>query len=165
VALTWLCRNAQGAEDLPTVEHVDLARYVGRWYELARYPNSFEKDHDWVTADYTVLPDGKIGVLNRGHTPQGWKEIKGSAEVVPGSGNARLKVTFIWPLKGDYWVIALDEKDYRWAIVGEPRRKYLWVLSREPEMDETLYQQLLKKIALLGYDPAKLRRTEQKPAE
>ena len=165
VALTWLCRHAQGAEAPPTVEQVDLTRYLGRWYEIARYPNGFERDQDWVTATYTALPNGKIEVLNRGHTPHGWKQIRGSAQAVRGSGNARLKVTFFWPFKGDYWIIALDEQGYRWAVVGEPRRKYLWILSRESEIEDALYQHLLKKVAQLGYDPSRLRRTEQKPAE
>lgn len=149
---------------LPTVGAVDLRRYAGKWYEIAANPAWFErKCVGGVTAEYTPQPDGSIRVVNRCRTADGSvAETSGRATVVPGSGNARLKVTFGVPfVSGDYWIIGLDEKNYRWALVGEPRRRYLWILAREPQISEALYREIAARAAALGYDPARLRRTRQ----
>ena len=156
------CALPSNQSKLTTVPQVDSARYLGKWYEIARYPNSFEKGHQQVTANYTLLKDGTIEVLNQGVTKDGAKQAKGSARIVEGSNNTKLRVSFFGPFEGDYWVIGLDEKDYSWAIVGEPSRQYLWILSRKPKMSEALYNDLLKKVAKKGYDPAKLEKTVQK---
>lgn len=149
-------------KNLVAVSHVDLARYLGKWYEIARYPNRFEKScASDVIADYTRGDDGKITVTNTCRKADGKsKESKGTAKVVDTSSNAKLKVTFFWPFSGDYWVIDLDP-DYKYAVIGEPDRKYLWVLSRTPELAPEVYERIMGKVRELGYDPAKLVRTPQ----
>jgi apolipoprotein D and lipocalin family protein len=147
---------------LQTVDNVDLNRYSGRWYEIARYPNRFQRDCDSDTsAEYTLRKDGKVQVVNSCRKANGQiKTAKGTAKVADKKTNAKLKVTFFWPFSGDYWVIGLSP-DYRYAIVGEPGRKYLWILSRTPEMDDTTYKAVLEQIRSAGYDPSKLIKTRQ----
>ncbi|CAN5597908.1 lipocalin family protein [soil metagenome] len=136
-----------------TVKQVDLKRYSGQWHEIARYPNWFQKDcAGAVTANYTPLPDGSIRVVNACQTGGGSKKsIEGKATVVHGSGDARLKVRFFGPFAGDYWIIGLDSKNYSWALVGDPSRKYLWVLSRKPTMDDKLYRKIVALAVKEGY--------------
>jgi apolipoprotein D and lipocalin family protein len=150
--------NAQ----LPTVAHVDLKRYVGKWYEIARYPNRFQKDCAGDTsATYTLRPDGTVEVVNECRSKEGkTKRAVGTAKVTDRASNSKLKVTFFWPFYGKYWILDLGP-EYEYAVVGEPSRKYLWILSREPRMDQSLYARLAKKIADVGYDPEKLVRTPQ----
>ncbi|MGZ7061160.1 MAG: lipocalin family protein, partial [Candidatus Angelobacter sp.] len=113
-----------------------------------------------ATADYELRPNGKVGVVNTCRKSDGRiKKASGSAKVVHPS-NARLKVTFFWPFYGDYWIIGLDA-NYRWAVVGEPGRKYLWILSRTPQMSESDYQQAVEQARAAGYDPARLMKTPQ----
>jgi apolipoprotein D and lipocalin family protein len=121
---------------------VDLSRYAGKWYEIARLPNRFQRDCACnTTATYTLRADGKITVLNECRQADGrQKSAKGTARVADATGlNTKLKV--FWPFSGDYWITDLDP-EYRWAVVGEPGRRYLWILSRQPQMDTTLYQQI-----------------------
>lgn len=143
---------------LATVKQVDPKRYSGRWYEVARYPNWFQRDcAGEVTAEYTPLPSGAIRVVNTCQTSKGTpKSIVGQASVVPGSGNARLKVSFFGPFSGDYWIIGLDEKNYSWALVGHPSRKYLWILSRQPGMSDALYQKIVGLAAKNGYSAGRI---------
>ncbi|MDH4272085.1 MAG: lipocalin family protein [Candidatus Aminicenantes bacterium] len=151
---------------LQVVPRVDLNRYLGTWYEIATIPQRFQKDCVAVTATYTLRDDGKIEVLNkcRKKTLDGEiKTAKGKAWVVDKETNAKLKVQFFWPFRGDYWIIELDP-DYQYAVVGHPDRKYLWILSRTPQMDEALYQDLMQRIANKGYDLALIKRTLQ-PSE
>jgi len=148
---------------LKVVETVDLNRYLGKWYEIASYPAWFQKGCTGSIAEYSLLPDGKIQVVNRcrkGSLNGPLKESKGKAEVVDTTTNAKLKVWFFWPFKGDYWIIDLNP-DYQWAVVGEPSRKYLWILSRTPTMDDSAYRRILGRLPQKGYDPDKLRRTDQ----
>lgn len=154
---------AQNKPALEVVDSVDLQRYLGKWYEIASYPAWFQKGCTGSTAEYSLLSDGKIQVVNRCRKKslQGpLKESKGKAEVVDTATNAKLKVWFLWPFKGDYWIIELGD-DYQYAVVGEPKRKYLWILSRTPTMDETVYEGILSRLPQKGYDPAKLQRTAQ----
>ena len=148
--------------ELPTVGHVDLSRYVGTWYEIARYPNRFERDCDRdVTAQYSMRSDGQIRVVNECTTAQGKiKRSVGSALVVDTTTNAKLKVTFFWPFYGKYWIIDLGQ-NYEYAVVGEPSREYLWILSRSAEMPDSTYQQIERRLSALAYDGAKLVRTKQ----
>jgi apolipoprotein D and lipocalin family protein len=146
---------------LETVASVDLERYLGKWYEIASYPAWFQKDCTAATAEYSLLDDGRIQVVNRCRKggPDGPpKEAEGKAEVVDRETNAKLKVWFFWPFKGNYWIIDLDE-NYRWVVVGEPSRKYLWILSRTPTMDENIYRDITARLPQKGYDPEKLRRS------
>jgi apolipoprotein D and lipocalin family protein len=147
---------AMSQTPLKTVDHVDLPRYAGKWYEIARLPNRFEKKcaRD-VTAEYE-LKDGIVSVRNTCiQQDRASTTAKGKAKVVDASTNARLKVTFFWPFYGDYWIIGLDH-DYRWAIVGEPSRKYLWILSRTPSLPKATLDMVLKKVEENGYHPADL---------
>ena len=154
---------AQNQPPLDSVDSVDLQRYLGKWYEIASYPAWFQKGCTGSTAEYSLLPDGKIQVLNqcRKKSLQGpLKESSGKAEVVDTATNAKLKVWFFWPFKGDYWIIEIGDA-YQYAVVGEPKRKYLWILSRTPALDETTYSGILSRLPQKGYDPALLQRTPQ----
>lgn len=129
------------AADLPPVQsvpQVDLARYVGTWHEIARFPMYFQNQCVGdVTANYSKMDNGKIKVINRCRTKDGeFDQAEGSASVVENTGNAQLKVSFFWPFRADYWIIGLDP-EYRWAVVGNPNRKYLWILSRTKNMSPT----------------------------
>lgn len=147
------------ASDPAVVPSVDLARYMGTWYEVAKFPNRFQKGCGCTTATYVLRDDGKVSVVNRCAAEGKGKEAKGWAKVVDPTTNAKLKVTFFWPFFGDYWVLALDV-DYQWALVGTPSRKYLWVLSRTPRLDEGVYQTLVARARDQGFDVTKLVRTE-----
>lgn len=147
----------------PTVvRHVDLDRYLGKWYEIARYPNRFQKACVATTAVYSSPGDGTILVLNecRKESLEGpLRRAEGKAWVVDETSQAKLKVQFFWPFRGDYWIIDLGE-DYEYAVVGHPKRKYLWILSRTPRMETEVYEAILERIVRNGYDPDRLIRTE-----
>jgi apolipoprotein D and lipocalin family protein len=152
--------------ELETVEHVDVKRYMGTWFEIAKFPQRFERGLVGIRADYSLLPNGKVRVLNSGYKEDfngKLKTVKGKAWVVDTTTNAKLKVSFFWPFAADYWIIDLG-KDYEYAAIGEPSRKYLWILSRTPLMDETVYNGLLKRMQDKGFEISKLERNPQKPA-
>ena len=143
------------------VEHVDIQRYMGRWFEIARYPNRFQRGCTASTADYTLQEDGTIHVLNQCRDIRKDGKVRsaeGKAWVTDPDTGARLKVQFFWPFRGDYWIIDLGEK-YEYAVVGHPGRKYLWILSRTPEMDGQVYQGILERLVRNGYDPERLVKT------
>ncbi|HRJ72798.1 MAG TPA: lipocalin family protein [Terrimicrobiaceae bacterium] len=146
-----------------TVGEVDLARYAGTWFEIARYPNWFQRHCAGETqAVYAVQKDGSVRVENSCLDAGGVrKQAIGRATVVPGSGNAKLKVSFFGPFAGPYWIIGLDEKSYSWAVVGHPTRKYLWILSRTPKLPETESRRVLALIKAQGYDASRLITTPQ----
>ncbi len=148
---------------LMTVEQVDLNRYLGQWYEIARYPNGFQKNCLESSAYYSLRDDGDIEVVNRcKDTRDGTlRQAKGHAWVVDSSSNAKLKVSFFWPFRGDYWIIELG-REYEYAVVGTPNRKYFWILSRTRSMDDSLYQAILERARQQGFDPGLVVR--QKPA-
>ena len=154
--------QATSTSPLTAVDNVDLRHYTGKWYEIARYPNRFQrKCQSDTTAIYTLRSDGKVQVVNACREKNGMvTTARGTAKVVDKKTNAKLKVTFFWPFYGDYWVIGLSP-DYQYAIVGEPSRKYLWILSRTPSMEETTYQEVLRQVETLGYQPGKLQKTNQ----
>lgn len=152
-----------GLPPLQTVPHVDLQRYLGTWYEIASYPQRFQKGCVASRADYELLGDGTVRVVNQCRLERldgPVKKVQGLARVVDTVSNARLEVSFFRPFWGDYWIIALDP-GYRWAVVGHPSRGYLWVLSRTPTMDDATYRQILDGLPAQGYDPSRLRRTLQ----
>lgn len=142
-----------------TVAEVDLNRYAGIWYEIARYPQWFEKGMTHVTAEYIPEKD-YIRVINRGTKDGKLKEAKGKAFVVENSGNAKLKVQFFWPFRGDYWIIDLAE-DYSWAVVSNKKRSTLWILSRTPKLSETTYARILQTLHHKEFDLSKLERVKQ----
>lgn len=143
-------------EPLKSVDKMDIQRYMGVWYELGRYPNSFEKDEcDLVTAEYTLLENGKVKVVN-----SCWKDSVGGKKLARAEGRAvlvkdevsKLKVTFFWPFSGNYWVIELDDKDYSYAVVSEPKRKYLWILTRSPVMDSKRVEEIKDRLTKNGFN-------------
>jgi len=149
---------------LQVVPSVDLTRYAGKWYEIARLPNRFQRACvSDATATYTLRADGKISVLNQCRQADGGiKSSRATARVAgPGQPNSKLRVTFFWPFSGDYWIIGLDP-EYRWAVVGEPNRKYLWILSRTPELDDRIYHEILERVKAQGYDVSRIVRTPQR---
>lgn len=153
----------QGLPPLQTVPWVDLQRYAGTWYEIASYRHRFQQGCVATRATYTLREDGRISVLNecRQRTLDGpSRSVEGTARVVDPQTNARLEVTFFWPFWGDYWIIDLDA-GYRWAVVGHPSRRYLWVLSRSRTLDDAVYRAILGRLPGQGYDPARLSRTPQ----
>jgi apolipoprotein D and lipocalin family protein len=146
-----------------TVERVDLQRYLGQWYEIARYPHSFEKDCTGVTAEYARKKEGTIAVTNTCylHSLEGEKSVaEGQAYVVDGSRGAKLRVTFFWPFYGDYWILELAP-DYRYALVGSPDRQYLWLLSRSKTLTSRDRTLLLRRAEEAGYDLDRLIWTPQ----
>jgi len=161
VALLVMVVPASGAtsEPLPvtTVQRVNLERYMGNWYEIARFEHFFQKGCRASTATYTLLPSGEVEVVNhcvneKDNSP---REAKGRAWSVDPDGNARLKVSFFWPIRTDYWILDLG-KEYEYAVVGSPNRKYLWILSRKPVMEEGVYTRILDLVAKQGFDTEKL---------
>lgn len=158
-------QSPQAAESKVTsVAAVDLARYAGEWFEVAAFPMFFQRHcvAD-TTANYELALDGSVKVTNRCRTQNGVDEASGRATVVEGSANSRLKVSFFWPFKADYWVIGLDP-DYRWALVGNPNRKYLWLLSRTPQLPQPLLEVALASAQAQGFDLSQLRYTPQEAA-
>ncbi|KJR98925.1 MAG: membrane protein [Desulfobulbaceae bacterium BRH_c16a] len=146
-------RAAPETPPLITVAHVDLDRYLGLWYEIGRYPNTFQKGCLDSTAMYTARPDGEIDVLNscRDEQDGSLREARGRAWVVDNDpSNARLKVSFFWPFRGDYWIIDLGQ-EYEYAVVGTPDRKYLWILSRTPAMNPEVLEKILQNVEKQGF--------------
>jgi len=158
-------------ESLPPLEvvpRVDVSRYMGTWYEIARFPHRFQEGCVATKATYTLREDGKVDVLNECRTESidgPVRTAKGTARVVDEKTNAKLKVTFFWPFYGDYWIIGLGD-NYEYAVVGHPDRDYLWILSRTPSMDEALYNRIVERLQKeQAYDTSRLVRTLQpKPA-
>jgi apolipoprotein D and lipocalin family protein len=149
------CGN-KPSEALPTVDHVDLRRYGGLWHEIARYENRFEEGCVGATADYR-LENGSIRIVNSCYGGDGKlsDRAEGKAFVVEGSGNAKLRVRFFWPFEGDYWIIMLAD-DYRYSVVGDPQRRYLWILARATVLSDEDRAVIFARLLELGYDPFKL---------
>ena len=149
---------------LPVEQNVDLSRYTGTWYEIARLPHFFQKGCFNSRAEYRLNEDGTLSVTNRCEREgKPAKRAEGVARVVDGDTNARLKVRFFnwfsnlfpWLTEGDYWIIHLDE-DYEVAMVGAPDREYLWILARSPSIDPTRREQLVDKARELGFPVGEL---------
>lgn len=148
---------------LPTVDHVEVERYLGTWYEIARYPAPFQEGCVATSANYIAREGGGIRVINRclvDSLDGELREADGRARIVDTETNAKLKVTFFWPFYGDYWVLALGP-DYEWSLVGEPSRRYLWILSRTRQMDPDTYRDIVGRLPALGYDADRLLVTPQ----
>ena len=156
LALVGCGGTGANMQPLKTVDHVDLGRYLGTWYEVARYPTRFQKDCVRSEASYSLREDGDIRVVNTCHTAGGGsRSIEGKAWVVEKSTNAKLKVRFFWPFSGAYWIIELGAS-YEYAVIGHPGRKYLWILSRTPAMDPALFAAVCSRLPSYGYDASKL---------
>ena len=144
-----------------TVKKLDIPRFMGKWYEIARYEHTFEKGMTHVTAEYSLKPDGKIQVINKGIKNGKAKEIVGKAKQPnPIEYPGRLKVSFFLWFYSDYYVLELDN-DYQYAIIGSSSDKYLWILSRTPELPKETLDKLLANIKQRGYDLSRLIFVEQ----
>jgi apolipoprotein D and lipocalin family protein len=162
IAVSLACQAPQ-----PPVEVVDefeIARFLGRWYEIASYPQSFQEGCVATTADYSLRDDGRIRVVNacRNDDLDGeLRRVEGVAWIQnPADAHAKLRVQFFWPFSGAYWIVDLDP-NYRYAVIGHPSRDYLWVLSRTPAMETDVYEAVLVRVASQGFDLTMLNRTLQ----
>jgi lipocalin len=149
-SLLILSCQSKKYDDLPVVKQVDLKRYIGTWFEIARKPNYFEQGLSCITATYTLKENGKIDVLNKGFNGTKFKIASGTAKIPDSNFPAKLKVSFFGPFYGDYQIIELDT-NYKYALVGEPSREYLWILSRTAQLDSTICNKLIKKARSLAY--------------
>ncbi len=145
-------------ENVSPVTGFDIDRYLGTWYEIARLDHSFERGLERVTAEYSYRDDGGIKVVNRGFDPakNRWKETIGKAYFVGDSNLGRLKVSFWGPFYGAYNIIDLDKKNYSYSLVCGPKKSYLWILARDPYMEEFLKSQLINKAKALGFETDKM---------
>jgi lipocalin len=149
--------------DQTTVKELDLNRYLGTWYEIARFPHSFEKGLVGVTANYSLRADGKIRVINKGYenSLNGKLSVaEGKAKIPDKADPGKLKVSFFWIFYADYYVLELDA-EYKYVMIGSSSPKYFWILSRTPQMDESTYNMLLDKARTRGYNLDKLEKVQQ----
>ncbi len=149
------------------VEGFDINRYTGTWYEIARYPNRFERNLSNVTATYALRDDGSVDVLNRGfNTVKGeWKSAEGRAFFKSDPSLGLLKVTFFWPFYGEYKIIRLDQVHYSYAVITSSRYNYLWILAREPQVSEDLQTELLDYIEDVGFERSRVIMVDQSPIQ
>jgi apolipoprotein D and lipocalin family protein len=149
---------------LQVVDKVDLKKYSGKWYEIASIPTKFQEGCNCTSAEYTLSEKGFVYIVNKCNkdSPAGPLEQKDAkAFITKDRSNAKLKVQFFWPFKADYWIIDLDTKDYKYAVVGHPNRKYLWILARDFEMDKDLYAKLVNGAKEKGFPVETLKMTVQ----
>lgn len=160
---------ANGAPPLATISKLDVPRYMGRWYEIAKYPNRFQRNCVADTsAEYKLEPDGRVQVTNRCRMENGeWNEAVGVARQIGDASSPKLEVrfapawlSFIPAVWGNYWIIDLDP-DYQLVAISEPRREYLWVLSREPKVGPDAYSALLERLRHLGFETHRLESSAQ----
>ena len=143
---------------------IDVERYLGTWYEIARYDHFFERDCVGVTATYSRLEGNDLRVINqcvKGTLEGPQKKVSGKAWIPDAKETGKLKVQFFWPFSGHYWILEVAP-DYSWALVGDPDRKSCWILSRTPQVDEALYATLTQKLKDRGFEPDKLLRVAQR---
>lgn len=169
LAVVAVSAQSNPATELKTVASVNLKQYSGKWYEIAKYPNKFQKECVGnTTATYTVKPDGKLEVLNQCIKKDGSNSVaKAEAKIDDKSTNAKLKVRFapgaisflpfVW---ANYWVIDLGP-NYEYAVIAEPKREYFWILSRTPDMSDAAYQNILRRAETMGFNPGKVEKTPQ----
>lgn len=144
--------NDHDRDELQVVDFVDTERYLGTWYEVAAIPQWFQRDCIKSRAEYSLLDSGDIKVVNLCSTKDNEKRIEGKAWITDNVTNAKLKVQFFWPFSGNYWIIELDS-EYQFAVVGEPDRDALWILSRTPQPDQEILEELLYRVEFIhGYD-------------
>lgn len=160
------CSTKKNMIDNSAVQKLEIEKFLGDWYEIARFDHRFERDLTAVKANYSLKENGKIKVVNSGYKGGlngEFKNIEGKAKIPdPINNPGKLKVSFFWIFYSDYIVMELDEVNYEWAVIGSSSPNYLWVLSRTPEMDPKIYKALLEKIAKRDYDVKKLLTVEQK---
>ena len=159
IVLVALLMGCVGIPDnVKPVDNFKLENYLGKWYEIARLDHSFERGLSRVTADYSLRDDGGVKVLNRGFSAQegAWKEAEGRAYFVKDADQGYLKVSFFGPFYGSYIIFELDHENYQYSMVSGPDKSYLWILARNPTLDETIKNDLIDKAAALGFETNKL---------
>jgi apolipoprotein D and lipocalin family protein len=158
------CAQSFRKRMLNNLQQVDINRYTGKWYEIARFPHRFERGLVGVTATYNLKPDGKIEVINQGFQDSlngPLRTAVGKAKIVSKEGKGHLKVSFFWIFYADYFILALDQENYNYALIGSSTPDFLWVLSRTPKIEPELLDKILKRAEELGYDLSKVELVEQ----
>jgi lipocalin len=156
----------EGLGPLATVAPVDVERYLGRWYEIARFQHRFEKSIVGATAEYSLRDDGRIRVLNSGFKKElsgPYTQVTAVAWVPDAARPGALKVKFFGLFASDYLIFGLDQENYSWALVGSDRRDFLWFLARTPEISEELFAAMKDIARAQGYDLSSLFKVPQKP--
>jgi len=159
------CQTNRNMIDKTTVKDVNIEKYLGTWYEIARFDHSFERGLVGVTATYSLEDNGRLKVINQGHKncPDGeLSRAVGKAKVPDENSPGRLKVSFFWFFYAEYNILELDTENYQWALIGSSSPKYLWILSRTPQMDQNTYSMLVNKAKQRGYNTEKLMLIPQK---
>jgi len=156
-AITIAAAGASVPVPIQSVAMVDQSRWMGRWYQIARLPNRFQKGCTGAYTDFSLRDDGQINVVNscRNEKDGSLRQEKGHAWVIEPISNSRIKVSFFWPFRTEYWVIGLG-KEYEYTVVASPNRKYLWILSRTPSMSDDLYADIMKEVERQGFDISKV---------
>lgn len=165
IALLTGC--ASQPDNVQPVDHFELSRYLGKWYEVARLDHSFERGLTNVTAEYGLRDDGLVSVRNRGFQPRkgAWEEAQGKARFVDRKDQGFLKVSFFGPFYGSYVIFELDRDNYQYAMVAGPDRSYLWILARTPVLDPALRDRLVALAAARGFDTDRLIWVDQRSSE
>ncbi len=155
------CQAQITPNPVQTVDNVDLERYLGVWYQQSFFPFRFQRADcgELVTAEYSLNPKGKINVVNTCYADKDGREIKAQRKATAWTvdeTNAKLKVQFFWPIKADYWIVKLDQANYKYTVVSESTREYLWILTREKTVDRVLYDEIVNWLKDNGWDTSKL---------
>lgn len=159
MVLVLLLAGCTGLPDnVRPVNDFKAEKYLGKWYEIARLDQSFERGLTRITAEYSLRDDGGLKVLNRGYSASEnkWQEAEGKAYFVGDPTQAHLKVSFFGPIYGSYIVFELDRENYQYALVSGPDKSYLWLLARQPKINDDIKKTLIAKAASLGFDTSKL---------
>ena len=145
-------------EGVEPVTGFELDRYLGRWYEIARLDHSFERGLEQVTAEYSLMDDGGVKVVNRGYSPEKdeWQEAEGKAYFVEDEDLGYLKVSFFGSFYGSYVIFELEESGYQYAFISGPDRSYLWLLARTPEVSGEVLERFMERSEALGFDLSEL---------
>lgn len=163
VLLALLTGCVRLPEQIQPVDHFNLERYLGTWYEIARLDHSFERGLSKVSAEYSLREDGGVRVVNRGYAAKNgsWKQAEGTASFVGRPDQGFLKVSFFGPFYGAYVIFDLDHAQYRYALVCGPNRAYLWILARTPTLPAETMERLIERAAALGFDTGNLLLVDQ----
>ncbi len=158
-ALLLILTGCTGKPDgVIPVTDFELNRYLGKWYEIARLDHSFERGLQNVTAEYSLRNDGGLKVINRGYSDEdnAWKQAEGKAFFVDQQNSGHLKVSFFGPFYGSYIIFELDKNNYQYAFISGPDTSYLWLLAREPQVDQKVRTTFVQRSQALGFDTSKL---------
>jgi len=151
----------KSTKDIPAICGVNLERYLGKWYEVARFPHTFERGLQNVTATYSLQSNGKIKVINAGYRGSVKSLAEGYAWIPDKNCTGELLVSFFWPIRSKYRIIKLDKENYRYAVVTSNSKNYLWILCRDPHISESIYKELVNFISANGFDKSKIIRVSQ----